>query len=139
MAASVSAGRLSFLLGSVCGVHYGRPRIASKEVLIELDRKVDDLYAWIKQREEMFLEIDDELQASVSDIMTKYPKLVDERTTKSLADPWVCGLASVKRLAVVTEEKGGSAEKPRIPFVCQAESIRCLNLLEFIRELGWRI
>ena len=113
--------------------------IATKEVLLELERKDDDLHKWIKPREEMFLEIDDDLQSCVSALMAKYPKLVDERTSKSLADPWVCGLASVRRLTVVSEEKGGSAGRPKIPFVCQNEGIRCMTLLEFIRELGWRI
>lgn len=32
-------------------------------------------------------------------------------------------------------EVTGTAEKPRIPFVCTAEGIRCISFLDMIREL----
>ena len=41
---------------------------------------------------------------------------------------------SSMRATVVTEEKGGTAEKPHIPYVCQEEDIRYISLLELITE-----
>jgi hypothetical protein len=113
--------------------------IASREVLGELEAKADDLYKWAKERSTMFHEIDDDVQAYVSRLMARYPKLVDERTNKSAGDPWVMALASVRGLAVVTQETGGTDGRPTIPHVCGGEGIRCINLLEFMRELKWRI
>lgn len=113
--------------------------IASREVMGELEAKVDDLHAWAKQRSAMFREIDDNVQSCVVRLMDRYPKLVDERTNKSAGDPWVVALASVHGLTVVTQEVGGSDTRPKIPSVCEAEGIRCVNLLEFMRDLKWRI
>lgn len=37
----------------------------------------------------------------------------------------------------LTQEEGGSANKPRIPFVCQQEKVRHINLLLLIEEEDW--
>ena len=39
---------------------------------------------------------------------------------------------------VVTQEQGGSASKPRIPFVCRGRGIPFMSMLEVIRSEGWR-
>lgn len=113
--------------------------ISSIEVKIELERKDDELFAWIKQWSYMFIEIDNAVQDRVIELMAAYPKFVDERTNKSEGDPWVCALADTRDLAVVTEEKGGTDLKPKIPYVCGKENIRCITLLDMIRELGIKI
>lgn len=113
--------------------------LASREVLYELERKADDLHAWCKEREAMFVEIDDAIQVHMATVMGKYPKLVDTAKGKSGADPFVIALAMAHNpvLTVVTEEKGGSASSPRIPYVCQQEDLRCISLLQLIREQEW--
>ena len=114
--------------------------LASKEVLLELEKKADDLYAWCKERDAMFVEIDDAIQVHMATVMGKYPKLVDTAKGKSGADPFVIALAMVHDpvLTVVTEEKGGTASSPRIPYVCQQEGVRPISLLELIREQQWK-
>lgn len=113
--------------------------LASREVLIELEKKADDLHAWCKQRGAMFVDIDDAIQAHMVTVMGRYPKLVDTTKGKSGADPFVLALAMAHNpvLTVVTEEKGGSASSPKIPYVCQQEDVRCISLLQFIRQEGW--
>lgn len=114
--------------------------IASIEVYYELRRKHDELAEWAKERKErFFIEIDNELQAALLKLMAKYPRLVDTRTGKSGADPFVIALAQ-KTLngVVVSDEQGGSAKSPKIPFVCQAENISCLTVLQMIEREGWR-
>lgn len=113
--------------------------LASKEVLLELEKKADDLHAWCKERDAMFVEIDDAIQVHMARVMGTYPKLVDTAKGKSGADPFVVALAMAHNptLTVVTEEKGGSEGSPKIPYVCQQEDIRSISLLQFIREEGW--
>ena len=114
--------------------------VASIEVYHELKRKDDDIFEWAKARKEgMFVEIDDGVQAEVVRLMQTYPKLVDTGKGKSGGDPFVIAqaLAGKPRLVVVTEEHGGSADKPRIPFVCDQEGVRHLDLLTLIEEEDW--
>ena len=68
--------------------------------------------------------------------MGEYPRLVDTVKGKSASDPWVISLALQydQKLTVVTEENGGSANSPKIPYVCRQEDIRCINLLDLIKE-----
>jgi len=63
---------------------------SSAEVLRELSRKNDELHAWAKQRQKMFIDIaGDELQEKVARIMREYPRLLDSRKQRSAADPFV--------------------------------------------------
>ena len=114
--------------------------LASREVLYELEKKADDLYAWCRDRVAMFIEIDDVIQDHMATVMGKYPKLVDTAKGKSGADPFVIALAMAHNpmLTVITEEKGGSASSPRIPYVCKHEDIRPISLLDLIREQQWK-
>jgi hypothetical protein len=113
---------------------------ASHEVLIELEKRDDEVHAWAKDRKEgMFVQIDDEQQVCVASILKDHEKLVDTRRNRSAADPFVIALAEVTGCAVVTGEKGtGSLDRPNIPDVCKVRGVRCLGLLELFREQGWR-
>jgi hypothetical protein len=115
--------------------------VACREVLRELERRDKDLHNWCEAHHGFAIEIDDPMQEHVIEIMGKYPKFVDERTGKSAGDPFVIALAMRHNpgLVVVTEENGGTAQRPKIPFVCQEENVPCINLLQLIREQEWRI
>ena len=69
-------------------------------------------------------------------VMGEYPRLVDTVKGKSTSDPWVISLALQynPKLTVVTEENGGSESRPNLPYVCRQEDIRCINLLDLIKE-----
>lgn len=114
--------------------------LASIEVYNELEKKDDEIYGWAKERKEtLFREIDDDVQDSVVHIMGTYPKLVDTGKGKSGGDPFVIAQARSAQpySTVVSQEKGGSADKPRIPYVCQQEGIPCIELLELIEAEDW--
>lgn len=114
--------------------------IGSIEVYNELEKKDDDIFAWAKERKgALFREIDDDVQGAVVHIMATYPKLVDTGKGKSGADPFVIAqaLACNPALTVITQEQGGSEGKPRIPFVCQAEGVPCIDLLTLIDAEDW--
>ncbi len=112
--------------------------IASEEVLIELERQDDEVYAWALGRRAMFRPIDATIQIAVTEILRDHPRLVDTRRHRSGADPFVIALAKIENAGVVTAEKhSGVLSKPNIPDVCDALGIRCLDLLGLFREQGW--
>jgi hypothetical protein len=114
--------------------------ISTDEVRVELEKKDDELYAWAKQRPGLFVPIDGPIQILVSQIMTDHPRLVDTRTNRSAADPFVVALAQQRTCAVVTDETPtGSTSKPNIPDVCAALGIRFMRLVDVFREQGWAI
>jgi hypothetical protein len=69
---------------------------ASEEVLVELERKDDEVYQWALARQVMFVPTDEDIQAEVTKILSCYQRLVDNRRNRSGADPFVIALAPVK-------------------------------------------
>ena len=115
--------------------------MASAEVLHELERQDDELRAWCKTRERMLLELIEPLQDEVTAIVGEYPKLI--ATGRNRADPFVIALARLRSesLTVVTEETAhrASRNKPKIPFICREKGIRCISLVDMLRETGWKL
>jgi len=112
--------------------------IATEEVLYELERKEDEVYAWAKGRSSMFVPIDEKIQPVVADILNDFEKLLDTRENRSGADPFVIALAKVEGCTVVTGEKAtGTPNRPNIPDVCAALNVPCVSLLQLIRNEGW--
>jgi hypothetical protein len=113
--------------------------IAPVDVLVELEKKEgDSLCEWCKERPGMFREIDG-FQDQIGYVMGKYPRLVDTVKGKSGADPMVIALAlsGNPKLTVVTEEKGGSIDRPKMPYVCGEEELRQIDFLQLIRDQKW--
>jgi hypothetical protein len=80
----------------------------------------------------------DEVQDAVSEVLTRFPKLVDTRKSRSAADPFVIALAKVASCTVVSGEgPSGSALRPHIPDVCKAFQIPCIQVVDLIRVEGW--
>ncbi len=113
--------------------------ISSIEVFNELKKKDDDVAEWAKDRKAAFLEIDDDVQEAMGFVMGKYPRLVDTVKGKSGADPFVIALAmsSNPQRIVLHQEIGGSLKSPKIPFVCEAENVKQIDLLALIDQEGW--
>jgi hypothetical protein len=110
---------------------------ASVEVYNEIQKKDDELHAWCKERKEaMFVEIDDQIQPHLARIMDAHPRLVDTAKGRSGADPFVIALAATANplMVVVSEENFG---KTKIPDVCAAENIECINLADMIERENW--
>jgi hypothetical protein len=112
--------------------------VAVQDVLLELERQDDDVFAWAK-RHVTFVQLEDEIQASATEILARFPQLVNTRRSRSVADPFVIALARVQGLTVVTAERAsGSPRKPRIPDVCAGVGVKCVPLLGMFKELGWQ-
>lgn len=80
------------------------------------------------------------LVGTVAEIMAQFPDFVDEDMENDPADPWVIALAARQRLTVVTNEFPTSFRRkpgaPRIPDVCDAFELECIDLDELLRRLG---
>jgi hypothetical protein len=112
---------------------------ATEEVLFELKKKTDEVYKWAKSRTDLFIPIDDDIQIAVANILQKHERLVDARKNRSAADPFVIALAQLNGCKVVTaEQPSNNLSKPRIPDVCIILNIPSINLLQLVREEGWR-
>lgn len=111
---------------------------ATEEVLHELSKKDDEVYAWAKEREKMFVPIDERIQPLVTQILERFEKLLDTRRNRSAADPFVIALAQLEGGSVVSGEgTTGKLDRPNIPDVCAELKVPCINLLQMIRREGW--
>ncbi len=108
-----------------------------EEVKVELKRQDDGLHKWVSDRPEIFMPLDEPVQRATLDVLANHPKLMKATKKRNGADPFVIATAVVHSLTVVTEEQGGTDDKPKIPSVCDALQVRCINVLAFIREQGW--
>lgn len=112
---------------------------ASPMVLAELERQEDELHDWAAAQADLFIDLDDAQQREVREIMAGHPGLVQPDEDRINADPFVIALARCRGLAVVSEERrSGNPNTPKIPNVCAAHGVRCVNLLGLMTDLGWR-
>jgi hypothetical protein len=111
---------------------------ASPMVLVELERQEDDLHEWAAVKPEMFIDLDEAQQQEVREIMVSHAGILQPGEDRVNADPFVIALARCRGLVVVSEERrSGNLNTPKIPNVCAARGIRCVNLLGLMTDLGW--
>ncbi len=112
--------------------------VAPMDVRHELERQKDDLHAWAMSgpMAGMFMEADRGVMESFADIVNKHPDFMKVNSQKSGADPFVVAMAQTKGLAVVTYESMGKGTAPRIPNVCAARGIKCIQLMDVLRAEG---
>jgi Domain of unknown function (DUF4411) len=115
--------------------------IASVEnVLKELEVQDDEVLAWAKANQAVFLPLDDAIQKQAKVVLKSHAALLDLRRRRSGADPFVVAAALVHSCVVVTEEKeSNSPLRPKIPNVCAAYSIQCIGILEVFRREGLKL
>ena len=111
---------------------------ASPLVLEELKRQEDDLQAWAAAKAEMFVDLDEPQQEEVRAIMAAHQGIAQPAEDRVNADPFVIALARCQGLTVVSEERrSGNPNTPKIPNVCAARGVQCVNLLGMMGDLGW--
>lgn len=112
--------------------------IAPIVVRDELKKKDDTLLPWCRKAGIAFCDVDLPQQQLLREVLAKFPRLVDTRKNRSGADPVVIALARCRGAVVVTGEKHrGTADKPKIPDVCDAFSVEAIGFLDFVRRERW--
>ena len=100
-----------------------------EDVLEELAIGDDFVYKWARQRKQIFVPLERDIQLKAKAILAAYPALVDTIKRRSSADPFVIALAELTGAAVVCEEDFvGVGHRPRIPNVCRGRSVKCVRL-----------
>lgn len=111
---------------------------ASSMVLAELERIEDELLEWAKAQADLFVELDRPQQESVRGVLADFPGLVPAGEDRINADPFVIALAMRDGSTVLSQERqSGNPNTPKIPNVCAARNIECVNFVEFIARQGW--
>jgi Domain of unknown function (DUF4411) len=108
---------------------------ATEEVKEELRVQDDELLQWTKELDDLFVEVDADIQREVRAILRTHGRLI--HAGRSGADPFVIALARINDCTVVCEEGSGSERNPKIPDVCSALGLRCIRLIDLVLEQGW--
>ena len=112
--------------------------IAPDEVYEDLKKRDELLTEWAKERKQIFVPLEEEIQKVAAVIMAEYTRLMDTRTGKSASDPWVIATAKVKGCKVITNEGlTGTFPRVNIPDVCNRMNIPHTNFLGLIQDRGW--
>ena len=110
--------------------------ISSREVYDELTRSDDSLSEWAKSKKEYFLPSEIPIQERVRKILSEHRGLVEGGKKQNNADPFVIALAQENNCELVTEEcRSNSLVAPKIPNICDAYGVTCMNFVDFVRKL----
>jgi len=110
--------------------------VSSPLVHAECHHRSPELHEWLADRKQMFVAVDELVQGQVDFIVNTYTGLVAAGNEKFAADPFVIALAKVNGHTVVTEETGLDSLR-KIPGVCRAMNVPCINLAELIDAEDW--
>ena len=112
-----------------------------EEVLVELSAGTDGLDEKLKQREGLFVPLDEDCQHAVQEITDNCDGFVDPESDRDRGDPFVVALARVRGGTVVTKERPrrGPTGRPRIPDACDQFQVPWLHWFNFLKIIGWRL
>ncbi len=113
-----------------------RSLCCSEEVLHELERQDDDLLKWAKGQANLFVAMDAAIEAAVKRVVA-IPNAVQGTSTDNSADPFVVAVAIVRSATVVSRERPGSAQHPKIPYLCGQLGVPHQTLEQFVTGQGW--
>ncbi len=102
---------------------------------IESEIKDKELLKWLHQQQCKIIPITDEIQANVRKIVNEHPELIDFSKCKSSGDAFLIATAMEYDLTVITEE--GKVSTKKIPAICKAYNIPCVNITELCTEENW--
>ncbi len=115
-------------------------RLRSPKAVLDEIKPGDDCHKWCKAQTALFVEEAVSVQEIVRVLMaTHYNK---EKPHKGISggDPFVIAMAKNggANWTVVADEHPGSAENRKIPFVCNAEGVKCITFKQMILAEGWK-
>lgn len=114
--------------------------LCSEEVLQEATKRDLPAKEWcVARREKLIVPTDASVAIAAQRLLDRYPLMVKNIKGRNRADPFVIVVAKMRGATVVTGEGlGGSAARPKIPWVCNELSVPCCRLAELIEREGWQ-
>lgn len=114
--------------------------ISPMEVFEEIQKKDDELAKWVKRNKHPYFEIPEASQDKITEVINKFPRLIDVNNPSIQADPYVIVLADVSNCTVITEEKPDNAtrKKTKIPTVCHYYGIKWMSFADMIAAEKWK-
>lgn len=110
--------------------------LMSEEAIIEamyLDAAARD---WCEPRKQAIsAPTNQAIAAHVTSIVDEYKVWTGGTTNR--ADPFVIAVALERKAVVITGEKPGSIQNPKIPYVCKARGVECTNFLGLVTRENW--
>ena len=109
--------------------------IAPLEVYGEIEIGKDKIYDWCKSNKEIFKDIDECQIQKLQEVETKYDKNYweNEINKPKWADPWVIALSICEEAIIVADERN---TQNRIPAISYMFGLKCLELIDFFKEIG---
>ena len=122
-----------------------RRLLAPHEVFREVTKGDDEIEKWAKAHRGMFVDLDKEQAAALTEVLRQFPGIHDPDKTGADADPVLVALCLAKtrtdtssKYYVVTEERMKGQGSMKIPNVCQALGLQAIPLLEMFKREGFR-
>ncbi|WP_280185755.1 MULTISPECIES: DUF4411 family protein [Nocardia] len=110
----------------------------SEEVWEEVQTKDEVAKSWCEPRkDQLIIPTDSAVVIEVRSILKSHERLVMNLKNRNRADPFVIAVAKLKNATVITGEVGGTANRPKIPYVCEQIGVDCTSFLDLIRREGW--
>lgn len=115
-------------------------RLRSPKAVLDEIKAGDDCHAWCKAQAELFVEESAAVQLIVRNLMAAHHDPQKPHKGINGADPFVIAMAKNggAHWLVVADEHPGSQDNRKIPFVCQAEGIRCITFQQLMLAEGWQ-
>jgi len=116
------------------------------EIVPDSDTK-DDLAKLISKHKVCFKPITKRQAQLVPEILSLFPHLIDPRSKKDQADPWIVSMVveMMEELSLFGKESDfiivstESEKSPnKIPAVCKHYQVRHMSLFEFFEDNGWK-
>lgn len=113
--------------------------LLSEEVWEEIKTKDAVVKAWCEPRlQSIVVPTDAQITQEVQRILSAHARLVMNMKNRNRADAFAIAVARLKAGIVVTGEgSDGTANRPKIPYVCQQDGVQCARFLEMIQLEGW--
>jgi len=113
--------------------------VCSEEVLEEATQRDLPAKQWCLERQDrVMVATDASVIAAARVLLEQYPAMTKNLKGRNRADPFVIVVAKMRGATVVTGEgQDGSADRPKIPWVCRQMKVPCIRLADLIDREGW--
>ena len=117
--------------------------VSHREVFLELEsgaKQGDVALAWAKSHQPIFVDLTPTQEEHLVKVLSEHPDILDPKKIGHDADPLLVALAlDIGGVVVSGDGSTHRSGKKQIKDVCDAYSVRCIDIDEFLTENGWLV